>query len=71
MGTNEIVEIDVEVLAVSDLAIQVTDGDVECWIPKSALRRQADGCLGDDDALPGKSGTIAISQKLAEEKGLA
>jgi len=64
------VEIDIEVVIERDLAVMITDGNVKCWIPKSSLRGQAEGYMSPDEAQPGKSGTISISQKLAEEKGL-
>lgn len=64
------VEIDVEVIGETEEAIQITDGDIECWIPKSALKDVDEGYLGPEDAKAGASGTISIGQKLAENRGL-
>lgn len=64
------VEVDVEVLEVSEEGIKITDGDTECWIPKSALKDIDEGYLSPEEAHVGASGTISISQKLAENKRL-
>jgi len=65
----ETVILDVDVLADSELAIQVTDGDVTVWIPKYLLKAD-DDCLTAETALPGVSGRICISQSVAEDKEL-
>lgn len=58
-------EVDVEVLAVSDKALYVTDGDKQGWVAKSLIRDS--GSLGPD-ARKGASGSLAIPQWLAEER---
>jgi len=59
------VEIDVEVLSVTEKALYVTDGDKQGWIAKSLIRDS--GSLGSN-AEKGKSGSLAMPQWLAEEK---
>lgn len=56
------IEIAVDVKARTDLALLVTDGDVECWIPRSQISDYS----GDEDSPE----TIFISEWLAIEKGL-
>lgn len=61
------VEIECEVLLVTALAIQITDGARRVWLPKSQI---TDWCDGPDDA-PGIGTTsVFISRWLAAEKGL-
>lgn len=60
---SEIIEIDVETTAFTELAIQVLDlNDNPVWIPRS----QIDDFTGEDN----DPETIFITQWLAEEKGL-
>lgn len=60
---SEIIEVDVEVTAFTELAIQVLDlHDNKVWIPRS----QIDDYSGEDN----NPETIFITQWLAEEKGL-
>lgn len=60
---SDIVEVDVEVVAVTQMAFQVLDlDDNKVWIPKS----QIDDYEGEDD----RPDVIFIPQWLAEEKGL-
>lgn len=56
------VEIECEVLLETDLALKISDGDVEVWIPKSQINDQCEE--------KGKITSIFISQWLATEKGL-
>jgi len=56
------IEIAIEVKARTDRALLVTDGKVECWIPRS----QISDYVGDADSPE----TIFISEWLAGEKGL-
>ena len=58
-----LVEIDCSVIAETEMAIKITDGSVECWIPKAAVKDQT----GDDwDEVT----SIFINEHLATEKGL-
>lgn len=59
----KLVEIDCSVLAVTELAIKITDGDVECWLPKSAVK---DSCGEEWYGVT----SVFISEALATEKGL-
>jgi len=70
MVIRDTAEIDVEIVGETEFAIRVSDGETKAWIPKSALKKTDEGFLGPDDAKVGKSGTIAISQGLAELKEL-
>jgi len=63
---NEMVEVDVEVLAQGEKAVKVTDGDKEAWIPHSLIKD--DSTIGVDSKT-GDSGTLAIPQWKAEEVG--
>ncbi len=59
-------EVDVEVLVVRDMALYVTDGDTEGWVPKSVL--DDDGDITDKSGV-GDTGTMILPQNMAEEKG--
>ena len=60
---SEIIEVDVEVTAFTELAIQVLDlNDVPVWIPRSQIDDYS-GEVNDPE-------TIFITQWMAEEKGL-
>lgn len=60
---SDIVEVDVEVTAFTELALQVLDlNDKTVWIPRS----QIDDYCGEEN----NPETIFITQHLAEEKGL-
>ncbi len=59
-------EVDVEVVAATDLALKVTDGEVEEWVPKSVLDDEGD--INDASSV-GDEGTMIPPQKMAEEKG--
>jgi hypothetical protein len=61
---EEMVEIDVEVIAKTDAAILITDGDMETWIPLSQI-------FDPEDYEEDNSYTIEIPEWLAIEKGLA
>jgi len=56
------IEIAIEVRARTDKALLVSDGTIECWIPRS----QISDYVGDEDSPE----TIFISEWLANEKGL-
>lgn len=56
------VEIECEVLLETELALKISDGDIEVWIPKSQISDQCEE--------KGKITSIFISQWLATEKGL-
>jgi len=57
------VEITVEVIKETELAVLVTDGDEEVWLPKSHIET-------DEDFISGVAIEIAIPEWLANEKGL-
>lgn len=59
--SNE-VEIECEVLLETELALKISDGDIEIWIPKSQIKDQCEE--------NGKITSIFISEWLATEKGL-
>ena len=60
---SEIVEVNVEVTAFTELALQVLDlNDKPVWVPRS----QIDDFTGEDN----DPETIFITQWMAEEKGL-
>jgi len=60
---SEIIEVDVEVTAFTELALQILDlNDVPVWIPRS----QIDDYSGEEN----DPETIFITQWMAEEKGL-
>lgn len=59
------VEIEVEVRAVTEKALQVFDGKTTCWLPKSQI---SDYCGSEE--LDSKVTAVFIPQWLAEEKGL-
>ena len=61
---NDMAEIDVEVVAVGDDAIKVTDGDTEGWVPFSLIDDESDITRGTE---VGHSGTLIIPQWKAEE----
>lgn len=61
---EEMVEIDVEVIAKTDAAILITDGDMETWIPLSQI-------FDLEDYEEDNSYTIEIPVWLAIGKGLA
>lgn len=61
---EEMVEIDVEVIAKTDAAILITDGDMETWIPLSQI-------FDPEDYEEDNSYTIEIPVWLAIGKGLA
>lgn len=56
------IEIAVEVITDTDAAYLITDGNVECWIPKSVVK--------DYSEENGQIRTIFISEWFAEKKGL-
>jgi hypothetical protein len=56
--SNELVEIDGEVRARTDRAVQFYDGDVVVWLPLSQVE------LSDDET------SVLVPRWLAEEKGL-
>lgn len=56
------IEVAIEVKTRTQKALLVTDGQVECWIPRS----QISDYVGDEDSPE----TIFISEWLANEKGL-
>lgn len=60
--SNEEVDVCVEILRESERAIQVTDGDVTEWIPKSQLV--------DYKGKPGQTTTITMPEWLAKDKNL-
>ena len=60
--SRELVEVDVVVLAETELAFLVSDGIVEEWVPKSQIE--------DDGLYIGYEGTIEIPEWLAVDKGL-
>lgn len=56
------VTITVTVTSQTDMAIKVTDGETECWIPKSQIK---DKYFDPDGDL-----VLTIPEWIAEEKGL-
>lgn len=56
------IEIAIAVTARTDKAIKVTDGSVDCWVPRSQISDYS----GDEDA----PDSIFIPEWLALEKGL-
>ncbi len=65
---EERVTLNVEVLRVTDRAILVStdDADDDIWIPKSQIDEDASEVKLEE----GESGVLAISQWIAEQKGL-
>ena len=63
--TQNIVEINVEILNETDLDIFISDGDKEVWIPKSQIIEPSDGEYMVGDIML----TITIPEWLAIEKG--
>ena len=57
MSRNALVEVEVEFLAETELAMQVSDGRIKVWLPKSQIEDTSDE-------------SVFIPQWLAEEKGL-
>lgn len=60
-ANDETVSLDLEVLAETDLALRVTDGDIEVWLPKSELEDWPD--VGETEA-------IEVPEWLAKDRGL-
>tara|TARA_Y100000310_G_scaffold57230_1_gene52439 strand:+ start:1468 stop:1668 length:201 start_codon:yes stop_codon:yes gene_type:complete len=59
-------EVDVEVIRTTELALLVTEGETEEWVPKSVLDDEGD--INDASSV-GDEGTMILPQKMAEEKG--
>lgn len=57
------VEIEVDIKGETEQAYLVTDGDVECWLPKSQIDYEKDLTVGDRT-------DMLVPEWLAEEKGL-
>ena len=65
-GNQEWVELDVEVLWKTEMAIKIEEGEVnDVWIPLSQIKD-----VDPDELEVGQSRTIEIPEWLAEEKGL-
>ena len=64
--SDELVEIDIEILGQTDLAVQVYDGPQIAWIPKSQISDPYDMSYYEE----GQSVTITIPERLAFKKGL-
>ena len=60
----EMVEVDGTVKAQTDLAILLTDGDSDDWIPLSLIEDSVDYEIGENT-------TVSIPEWFAIEKGLA
>ena len=58
------IEVDVTILAQTDLAIKTSDGYITAWIPKSCLEDP------EEEFVVGVSLTIFIKYSMAREKGL-
>lgn len=58
------VEVDVTILAQTDLAIKVSDGYITAWIPKSCLEDPEEEFV-DNDSI-----TVFVKYSMAREKGL-
>jgi hypothetical protein len=59
--SQETTEITVEILRESERAIQVTDGDVTEWLPKSQLEYEGEA---------GQTVVVTMPEWLAKDKGL-
>jgi hypothetical protein len=57
------VEVCLEIKKETPLALLVTDGDKECWLPKSLVEM-------DQDGGPGDTVVFTMPDWLAEKKGL-
>jgi hypothetical protein len=57
-GRSDIVDIACEILAETERAVQIYDGTVEVWLPKSQVE------------IDREDGTVAMPEWLATEKGL-
>jgi hypothetical protein len=71
MSRDELVTIGVEFVRQTDMAVLVTDGDTEAWIPKRLIEDS-----GPDDEIwesmeAGDDMDITIPERFAIEKGLA
>ena len=64
MSTNNWASIEVEVVAISDGAVLVSDGDEEVWVPFSLISRDSD--IGAESER-GESGTLIIPEWKAYE----
>ena len=61
---TELADVDVDVLAVGDNAIPVSDGDNEGWVAKSLIDEESN-ITGESEK--GDSGNLVIPQWKAEE----
>lgn len=61
-----VVEVAVEIVADTDLALLVSDGDRQAWLPKSQLIDYEDSGL----IYEGKAVTLTMPEWLAKDKGL-
>lgn len=61
--SDEVVDVDVKVKAQTTQAVLFSDGDTECWIPRSQI-------IDGDEYENGEEVTITIPEWVAEEKGL-
>jgi hypothetical protein len=60
--SKELIEISFDLIAMSNSALPVSDGDVEAWIPKSLIEYNEEPSRGD-------SIDIKLPEWLAIEKG--
>lgn len=67
-GHDEPVEIQVEVVHLTEMAILIRDEEnAEYWIPLSMVNEESEIGAG---SLPGEAGVLVIPEWLAEEKGM-
>jgi len=65
---NDPFPVDVRVLAATGVALLVTDGRTEAWIPKSQIRS---GSSIGASSERGEEGTLVIPEWLAAARGLS
>jgi hypothetical protein len=67
---DDFVEVTIEFIKQTNLAVLVTDQDVETWIPKSQIRDEHDYLIDFTDNKKGDIVNIRIPEWLAMDKGL-